>query len=64
MVQLPVWIRWLVYANPVSYYLDMIRRVLLRYGQLNPDLGLIMVTVLPLAATALAVWSLGRLRRG
>lgn len=64
VVQLPVWIRWLVYANPVSYYLDMIRRVLLRYGQLNPDLGLIMVTVLPLAATALAVWSLGRLRRG
>lgn len=64
VVQLPVWIRWLVYANPVSYYLDMIRRVLLRYGQLNPDLGLVMVTVLPLAATALAVWSLGRLRRG
>ncbi|HLR45541.1 MAG TPA: ABC transporter permease, partial [Deinococcales bacterium] len=36
VVQLPVWIRWLVYANPVSYYLDMLRRVLLRYGQLNP----------------------------
>lgn len=64
VVQLPVWIRWLVYANPVSYWLDMLRRVLLRYGQLNAELGLLIVSVLPLATTALAVWSLARLRRG
>ena len=64
VVQLPVWIRWLVYANPVSYYLDMLRRVLLRYGQLNPDIGLLVSCLMPVAAVTVAVWSLGRLRRG
>jgi len=63
VVQLPVWIQWLVYANPVSYYLDMIRRVLLRYGQLDPNIAIIVVTVLPVLAIAVAVWSLGTLRR-
>ncbi len=63
VVQLPVWIQWLVYANPVSYYLDMIRRVLLRYGQLDPTIGLLVVSLLPVVAIAVAVWSLGTLRR-
>ena len=52
-----------MYANPVSYYLDMIRRVLLRYGQLDPTIGLLVVSLLPVVAIAVAVWSLGTLRR-
>lgn len=63
VVQLPVWIQWLVYANPVSYYLDMIRRVLLRYGQMDPTAGLLVVTILPVVAVAVAVWSLNTVRR-
>lgn len=63
VVQLPVWIQWLVYANPVSYYLDMIRRVLLRYGQMDPTAGLLVVSILPVVAVAVAVWSLNTVRR-
>ncbi len=63
VVQLPVWIQWLVYANPVSYYLDMIRRVLLRYGQLDPTAGMLVVSILPVVAVAVAVWSLNTVRR-
>ena len=62
VVQLPVWIQWLVYANPVSYYLDSIRRILLKYGQMDPTIGLTVVIALPVIGIGVAAWSLGTLR--
>ncbi|WP_264465684.1 ABC transporter permease [Roseitranquillus sediminis] len=55
VVQLPVWLQVLVYANPVSYMLDTLRFVLLDFRQLPLalDLGVILLSP-PLAVIASA----------
>ncbi len=54
VVQLPEWLKVLVYVNPVSYQLDLMRRVLLRFHQL-PMVADVLVTVLaPLLAAVVA----------
>jgi ABC-2 type transport system permease protein len=58
IVQLPVWIQVLVYANPVSYQLDLLRYVLLRFQQL-PLLADVLVTFgLPFVGIVVAAWAM------
>jgi ABC-2 type transport system permease protein len=61
VVELPWWIKTLVYANPVSYQLDLLRRVLLDFSQLPRALDLLVTFALPPAATVLAAWAMGRM---
>lgn len=63
VVQLPGWIQALVYANPVSYHLDLLRLVLLRFGQLPLTASLLVVIITPLVSAGLASWALNGLRR-
>jgi ABC-2 type transport system permease protein len=63
VVQLPVWLQVLVYANPVSYELDLLRTVLLGFGQLPQQISLLVATILPLLAAALATLAMSRLRQ-
>jgi ABC-2 type transport system permease protein len=62
VVQLPLWLQALVYANPISYGVDLLRYVLLGFRQLPPTLSLFVVVVLPIVAAALAALSMSRLR--
>ena len=65
VVQLPVWLRVLVYSNPLSYQLDLLRAALLDFRQLPLVVDILMVTVLPLAMAALASWAMTRMyKRG
>src|SRR5690606_17106208 len=61
VVQLPTWIQALVYVNPVSYQLDLLRYVLLRFQQL-PMAANIAVTfgAAPLAVV-FAAWAMRRM---
>lgn len=63
VVQLPAWLQVLVYANPVSYELDLLRTVLLGFGQLPQQISLLVATILPLLAAALATLAMSRLRQ-
>lgn len=62
VVQLPGWLQVLVYANPVSYELDLLRTVLLGYGQLPLLTSLLVATLLPLLAAVFATRAMSRLR--
>ena len=63
VVQLPIWLRVLLYANPVSYELDLLRNVLLRFRQLPSGADLAVAIVLPLLATAIAARAMRRMYR-
>lgn len=63
VVQLPVWLQMLVYANPVTYFLDLLRAVSLRYQQLPMAADLAVVAVAPLLTTLLATLAMSRMRR-
>ena len=52
VVQLPWWIEVLVYANPVSYQLDLLRYALLRFQQLPMTADLLVTFALPPVAVA------------
>lgn len=60
VVQLPVWLQVLVYANPVSYQLDLLRFTLLEFRQLPLALDLAVVLLLP---PLLAAWAAREMRR-
>lgn len=62
MVALPVWLRALMYADPVTYQVDLLRRVLLDFQQLPPSLDLALGVALPAAATAAAGAAMARMR--
>jgi ABC-2 type transport system permease protein len=65
IVQLPVWIQVLVYANPVSYQLDLLRYVLLRFQQLPLVADVVVTFGLPLVGVVVAAWAMRvSLRRG
>lgn len=64
VVELPGWLKALVYANPVSYMLDLLRLVTLGFSQLPMAGNLVAVIVLPPLALLLAARSIGGLRRG
>ncbi|WP_018467496.1 ABC transporter permease [Calidithermus timidus] len=63
VVQLPVWLQVLVYANPVTYFLDLLRAVSLRYQQLPMAADLAVVVVVPLLTTLLATLAMSRMHR-
>lgn len=63
LVQLPVWIRVLVYANPVSYQLDLLRYVLLGFQQLWLTANLLVTFGLPLVAAVVAAHFMKRMMR-
>lgn len=56
VVQLPVWIEVLVYLNPVSYMLDLLRFTLLGFEQLPLWSDLVVTFGLPWVLIALAAW--------
>lgn len=61
VVELPVWIQVLVYANPVSYQLDLLRLVLLDFSQLPLAADLLVTFGLPPIATVLAAMAMARM---
>lgn len=62
-VELPIWIQVLVYANPVSYQLDLLRYVLLGFQQL-PMLANVLVTfALPFLAALVASLAMSRMMK-
>jgi ABC-2 type transport system permease protein len=63
VVQLPLWLQVLVYANPVTYFLDLLRAVSLRYQQLPMAADLAVVALAPLLTTLLATVAMSRMRR-
>ena len=63
MVELPAWLRVLMYANPVTYQVDLLRGVLLDFRQLPLPLDLIVAVALPEAGTLAAVEAMARMRR-
>jgi len=60
VVQLPVWIRVLVFANPVSYQLDLLRFVLLDFRQLPMVVDLLVITILPVIAALVAAVAMAK----
>ncbi len=62
MVELPVWLKALVYANPVSDMLDLLRLVALDFSQLPLSASLAVITVLPPLAVLLAARAMAGLR--
>lgn len=63
VVQLPTWLQVLVYCNPVSYLLDLMRWSLLGFRQLPVAADLGVAFVLPIVAVAAATWAMNRMGR-
>jgi len=63
VVELPLWLKALVYANPVSYTLDLLRYVTLGYPQLPLGLNLSVAFLGPLLAAVGAAWAMEQMRR-
>ena len=61
VVQLPTWIQVLVYVNPVSYQLDLLRYVLLRFQQLPMAADLAVTFGAAPIATVIAAWAMRRM---
>ena len=64
VVELPTWLKVLVYANPISYMLDLLRLVTLGFSQLPMAANLLVVLALPPLAVVLAARAIMFLRRG
>ncbi len=64
VVQLPGWLQVLVYANPVSYFLDLLRYILLNFQQLPMQANLLVVILLPPVGILCAAFAMMRMRRG
>jgi ABC-2 type transport system permease protein len=63
-IELPWWIQAFVYANPVSYVLDLLRYILLDFEQLSLTADYLVTFVLPLLAVVVAAWAMGRMLKG
>jgi ABC-2 type transport system permease protein len=62
VVELPAWLKLLVYSNPVSYQLDLLRYVTLGFSQLPMTANLAVAALLPLVAIVLAARSMATMR--
>lgn len=62
VVELPLWLKALVYINPVSYVLDLLRLVLLEYPQLPLGVDLGVTLIFPVLATAAAAKAMATMR--
>jgi len=60
LVQLPAWLQILVYINPVSYLLDLLRYVLLDFQQLPLTADVLVTFALPVVAVVLAAAAMSR----
>lgn len=63
LVELPPWLLALMYINPVTYLVDLLRGVLLDFQQLPPSLDLLLAMALPAVAALAAVGAMGQMRR-
>lgn len=63
VVELPTWLEVLVYMNPISYLLDLLRLALMGFSQLPVAADVAALVLLPPAAVALATLSMTNLRR-
>lgn len=63
VVELPTWLKVLVYANPVSYMLDLLRLVTLGFSQLPMAVNLTVVLAFPPVAVIFAARAMSALRR-
>lgn len=63
IVQLPQWLQVLVYLNPVSYQLDLLRYVLMDYHQLPLTANLLVTLLLPIPAALIAAREIGNTLR-
>ncbi|HEY8425670.1 MAG TPA: ABC transporter permease, partial [Limnochordales bacterium] len=63
IVQLPDWLQALVYANPLSYQLDLLRYVTLGHRQLPEGADLVVALGLPVLAAVGAAAAMARMRR-
>jgi len=63
LVDLPVWLKAVMYANPATYLVDLLRGVLLDFQQLPPSLDLLLGVALPSAAALAAVAAIAQMRR-
>ena len=63
VVQLPQWLRILVYCNPISYMLDLMRWALLGFRQLPMAADLGVAIALPFLAVAVATRAMARMGR-
>jgi ABC-2 type transport system permease protein len=61
VVQLPAWLQAIVFANPVTYQLDMLRYVLLDFEQMPLTTDLLVTFALPPVAAVVAAWSMARM---
>lgn len=62
-VELPIWIQVLVYANPVSYQLDLLRYVLLGFQQLPMVANVLVTFALPFLAALIASLAMKRMMK-
>jgi ABC-2 type transport system permease protein len=62
-VQLPLWLQILVYANPVSYNLDLLRYILLDFQQLPLTADFLVTFLLPFVAIVWAAYAMRRMLR-
>jgi ABC-2 type transport system permease protein len=62
LVDLPWWLRALMYANPVTYLVDLLRGAFLDFQQLSPTLDLLLAVALPVLAGLGAVSAMVRMR--
>lgn len=63
VVQLPLWLQFLVYINPVSYHLDLLRYVILGFQQLPMLADLLVVLLLSPVAAVVAALAMAKMRR-
>lgn len=63
VVELPTWLKALVYANPVSYMLDLLRLVTLGFSQLPMAASVLIVLAFPPLAVIFAARAMTALRR-
>ncbi len=62
-VTLPWWLQALIFANPVSYILDLLRYVLLDFQQLPLMADFLVTFLLPLVSVVLAAYAMRRMLR-
>jgi ABC-2 type transport system permease protein len=62
LVDLPAWLRILMYINPVTYEVDLLRGVLLDFHQLPLTLDIALAVALPAAGTLAAMAAMSRMR--
>jgi ABC-2 type transport system permease protein len=64
IVELPYWLEVIVKANPISYFLDILRQLILNFSQLNQEVAVYCCLFAPCLGWICASIALGVVRRG